>query len=950
MSLDDDIFEDEDDFLLHYGTLTKSGRYPWGSGEHPFQRLDRLNGSNFYIAAKQVEQELKAKNGKTPTDAEMGQVMTRIYGAEKFGLKDGDVLKSGAYRAKFSLGRNEQLANSISTAEKLRATGMSHSAIAKEMGLPNESSVRKLLEPGRMEKAQKQFATANILKEQLEKDRYIDIGSGIEAHMGVSPESLKASVNLLKEEGYKIYTPSIQQLGTGHFTKMRVLGRPDTEYRDLMQHTDEIGIITSKSDDLGRTYTKIEPPKNLDSKRLQVVYAEDGGTKKDGVIELRPGVEDISLGDARYAQVRIAVDGSHYLKGMAMYANDLPDGVDVRFNTNKKRGTPVMGPKDNSVLKPMKNDPENPFGATIKLDDELIRAQRHYIDKDGKRQQSTLNIVREEGDWAEWRKSISSQVLSKQSNKLAKEQLDKAYKDKHDEYEEIMSLTNPTLKKKLLETFSDNCDSAASELRGAAFPRQGSYVILPFNNMKENEIYAPNYKNGEKVVLIRYPHGGKFEIPELVVNNNSTIAKKTIGNDARDAVGINSKVAERLSGADFDGDTVLVIPNNSGRIKTAPALEGLKNFDPKIAYPRVKGMKVMTKSLTQQEMGKISNLITDMTIKGADFNELARAVRHSMVVIDAEKHGLNYMQSYKDNRIAELKEKYQGGKNAGASTIISRASSDAYVNQRSSRYTIDPETGKKTYFETGETYLKPKTKTVTDPDTGEKIKIKTGEYEEVARQDKTTKMAIVDDAYKLTSGGSKENLQYAMEGIYADHANKLKSLANEARKTMITTEERPYSPSARKVYKEEYDSLREKIRQSKLNSPFERKAQAMANKNYKARLDENPDWDNDDKKKARDQELKKARLRYGIDKKRIVITDKEWEAIQAGAITKSMQQELFSRADLDMIKERAMPKAKVGMSASQTSRAKSMIARGLTLAQVAEALGVSVSTIQRAVA
>ena len=51
-------------------------------------------------------------------------------------------------------------------------------------------------------------------------------------------------------------------------------------------------------------------------------------------------------------------------------------------------------------------------------------------------------------------------------------------------------------------------------------------------------------------------------------------------------------------------------------------------------------------------MGKISNLITDMTLLGASEDKLARAVRHSMVVIDDEKHHLDYKQSEKDNNIA----------------------------------------------------------------------------------------------------------------------------------------------------------------------------------------------------------------------------------------------------------------------------------------------------------
>ena len=53
------------------------------------------------------------------------------------------------------------------------------------------------------------------------------------------------------------------------------------------------------------------------------------------MIYVRPGVKDLRIGDKRYGQVRIMVDGTHYLKGMAVYKDDLPPGKDIVFNTNK---------------------------------------------------------------------------------------------------------------------------------------------------------------------------------------------------------------------------------------------------------------------------------------------------------------------------------------------------------------------------------------------------------------------------------------------------------------------------------------------------------------------------------------------------------------------------------------------------------------------------------------
>ena len=133
-----------------------------------------------------------------------------------------------------------------------------------------------------------------------------------------------------------------------------------------------------------------------------------------------------------------------------------------------------------------------------------------------------------------------------------------------------------------------------------------------------------------------------------------------LGKNPKDAVCINSKVAERLSGADFDGDTVLSIPTGGKtKILSSPELSGLKGFDNKHEYPAREGMKVMPKTSIGREMGMISNLITDMTLRGATNEELTRAVKHSMVVIDAYKHKLDYKKSEADNGIAALQKKYQ---------------------------------------------------------------------------------------------------------------------------------------------------------------------------------------------------------------------------------------------------------------------------------------------------
>lgn len=300
---------------------------------------------------------------------------------------------------------------------------------------------------------------------------------------------------------------------------------------------------------------------------MQIRYAEDGGITKDGVVELRRGVPDLSLGESRYSQVRIMVDGKKYIKGMAIYGDDkdFPPGVDVIFNTNKTKKVSKL-----DVLKDVKSDPDNPFGSLIKDADQ--GGQYWYDSKTGERisgvsdnpnkKLGLINKRSDEGDWTEWKDALPSQFLSKQSLSMAQKQLGIARADRELEFQTIMSLTNPTVKKYYLDKFASSCDSAAKDMKAAALPGQKYHVILPINSLSEHEIYAPGYKDSTKLALIRYPHGGTFEIPIVTVNNKNKDGIRMIGKTSIDAVGINHKVAERLSGADFDGDTAMCIPTH----------------------------------------------------------------------------------------------------------------------------------------------------------------------------------------------------------------------------------------------------------------------------------------------------------------------------------------------------------------------------------------------------
>lgn len=873
------------DELYHYGIKRRSGRYPWGSGAKKSR-----NASDFLSTVDVLE-----KDGFNEKQI-----------AEYFGLQTKQL------RAYKSNAHNEVRAAKAAMALRLKDKGYSNSEIGRRMGI-NESSVRSLLDPAISMRKNASTNTAEMLEKEIASKKYIDVGGGVENQIGVSRNTLDNAVEQLRAKGYTYHYLKVEQLGTGKFTSIKVLAAPDVTYKEVKDNQSKVTSPGFYSEDLGQTVVGIKPPSSISSKRILVNYGDQGGSDKDGVIELRRGVKDLDLGAARYAQVRVAVDGTHYLKGMAMYSDDIPKGYDVIFNTNKNSSTPKM-----DVFKKMKDDPENPFGATIR--------QKTYIGKDGKEHLSALNIVNEEGDWNTWKKTLSSQMLSKQSTALAKKQLKLAYDIKKEEFDEICSLKNPVIKKTLLDKFADNCDSSAVHLKAAGLPRQASKVILPFPEMKDTEIYAPSYRNGEKVVLIRYPHGGTFEIPELIVNNKSNKKAKGLIGNAQDAVGINPRVAERLSGADFDGDTVLVIPVGKVKIKTSAPLKGLKNFDPKVAYPGYPGMPKPGEKGSgfdkQGKMGDISNLITDMTIKGAPADDIAAAVRHSMVVIDAEKHNLNWRQSYLDNGIANLKAKYQGASNAGASTLISRAKGDKRVPKRKDGYKVDPETGRKIFTETGETYDK--------------------NGKQVVRLQKSSKMYETEDAYSLSSGT-------AMENTYADHANKLKALANSARKTSLTTKPIPYSPEAKAKYRQEVDSLNAKLNIALKNRPLERKAQLLANERVKLVRQNNPDMDKDDIKKLKNQALTQARLQTGASKKaRLVdITDREWEAIQSGAISTNKLSQIIQNSDLDILKQRSMPRESRGISDAKRARAKMLESNGYTLAEIADSLGVSTSTISK---
>ena len=941
------ILEDRENYLEHYGIKRRSGRYPWGSGEDPYQ-----HGQDFLGRVDELR-----KQGFTYTD-ENGKTWagdTAI--AKSLGLS------TTQFRTEIGIARDERRMLQAARAKSLKEDGLGATEIGRQMNLP-ESTVRSLLNEKSEAKMKEAKNTADFIKKQIDERGMIDVGTGTEIELNISKERLNQALYLLEREGYPVYSGGIPQpTNPGQQTTQKVICPPGTPHKDIYNYDQVHSLKEYISRDGGDTYEKkFTYPSSMDSKRLQIRYAEDGGIDKDGIVELRRGVDDLSLGESRYAQVRILVDGTHYIKGMAVYSDNMPDGVDVIFNTNKTKDKSKM-----EVLKEIKKDPDNPFGSTIKDADQ--GGQYWYIDKKtGEKKLGLINKRADEGDWNDWKDALPSQFLAKQPRPMAKKQLDLAKINKLAEYDEICNLTNPTIKKHLLQKFADECDAAAVHLQAAALPGQKHHVIIPINTLKDNEVYAPNYDNGTKLALIRYPHGGTFEIPILTVNNKNKLGNDIIGNTSSDAIGITKNVADRLSGADFDGDTVMCIPTHDPagkvKIKSTPPLKGLEGFDPKLEYPARPGMKYMKdpvtgKDSTQMQMGVISNLITDMTLGGASQDELARAVRHSMVVIDAGKHKLDYKQSEIDNDIDSLKKKYQRTvlpdgniKEGGASTIISRAKGQATVYKRQGTPKINikgedwydpnkPE-GSLIYKNADDLYY-----------TVKKTNKRTGESYEItkARTQKSTNMMETDDAYTLLSDPRHPN---PMEVVYADYANSMKALANRARLEMISTGKIEYDKNAKEIYKNEVKSLEDKLDNALLNKPKEREAIRLTNaevgKKIKAAEESGEKLSKKDVKKLNQQALTKYRQEVGGVSRRernIDITDKEWEAIQAGAISENKLKKILDNTDIDKLRERATPKTTVNLSTAKINQIKSMANSNYTTKEIADKLGVSTSTVTK---
>ena len=1048
-----------DTYLSHAGVAHDENPPGRGSGRYPFGSGNRKHQHSWDVYSR-IEK-LRA-TGMDPKDIAKAMGWTM----DQYNKETGKVEKVGntaKYKAEREIAVHERAMDQYEELMWYRShtdpkTGKPYSTseIARQMGFKSESSLRSFEDSAKASESSPLFVAAEKVKENASKTGFLDVGKGSNLYLDITDDRMKTVLAVLEKEGYAVVNDvyTAQLSGEDKHTTRKVLiapeltGNTDSENRKIAWqalkdnkverfYDDDDAKMNLEKDGTEKHYE----PVRVDLSRIKVRYDEQGGTAKDGMIEIAADINkngdivprnpDLCLGYrgdgqlARYAQVRIAVDGGKelagetnptggkYIKGMAVYNTDLPKGTDILVNSNKSE---TKGLK--KALKDMEEGKDNPFGAAT--------IQQFYTDpKTGEKKLSAIQIVgattmddhdaHVEGRWAQWSKNLPAQFLSKQNLSLVKQQLKVDTIKSEDELDTIMSIKQPVIKRQLLIDYAESRDKAAEELKGAPLPGQKTHVLIASTTLKDNEAYCANYDTGTTVALVRFPHAGPFEIPVVKINNRNKEMQQAIGKSPLDAIAINKNVADRLSGADFDGDNVIVIPMSrknadgsfdaAARIKSERALKDLENFnveeygvdspknknyinskgEPTYKYPK-------TEKAKGTEMGKITNLITDMYAAGCDdTGELARAVKYSMVVIDSKKHTLNYKLAYKELDIKELEKKYQtkeNGKVGGANSIISKSTSEISVDKMEWRYgKIDPETGKKIMVapqKTTEVKRKPvyaeapagyvyydkegkahKSKYFKDSDgnnvvatyTGKVVKTKDGNYKyepgsgrqqwvddkEVTRQMKVTRMANTDDAYTLLSKNPSK-----IEIAYADYANHQKTLANQARKAAAAIDTSyPLDPKAKKEYAKEVESLNAKLAKAEKNSIRERQAQTLATSRVNAEMDANPGMysDESDRKKLRDRALKQARFDCNAQKDRVTFTDSEWEAIENKAVAATTLSKLLRNADQMEYTRLAIPRSDT-ISAAKRSRVKALASQGYSQEEIAKMVdGISTSSV-----
>lgn len=254
-----------EEILMHYGMPKRSGRYPWGSGDNPYQHS--------------------------------GDFLSRVNELKKQGLSEKEVassmgLTTSQLRTQVGLAKDERRSVDVATAKGLREKGYSLNEIADQMGYKNDSSVRSLLNEGseaRMNQAKK---TADFLKKQVDEKGMIDVGVGVERELGVSKEKMKQALYILEMEGYELYGGGVPQVtNPGKQTNIQVLCPPGTEHKEIYNFGEVHSVREYVSHDGGiplillfiqrvwiQAELKFVMRKNVESKRMELSKSVEEST------------------------------------------------------------------------------------------------------------------------------------------------------------------------------------------------------------------------------------------------------------------------------------------------------------------------------------------------------------------------------------------------------------------------------------------------------------------------------------------------------------------------------------------------------------------------------------------------------------------------------------------------------------------------------------------------
>ena len=272
-----------DDVLKHYGMPRRSGRYPWGSGENPYQRTGLFKGwvkdqKAAGISAKDIAD--VAKDAGCSNEIILRSLKSAKYSpAEIMTAMD---LNSSRYRAIDSIGSEEEKAERDALIRQyITVDQMSDTAIGKAMGL-NESTIRSIRSKLDDDEKKGNMQTAEALKEALDRSEagMLDIGKGSEYYIGVSRTRLKNAVAILQEQGYNVQYDKVNQPFSGEQTSLMILTKNDKDWKDVHNNLDKITPLGDfYCEDGSNGILKVKAPTSIDSKRFPHVFVDSSAAK-----------------------------------------------------------------------------------------------------------------------------------------------------------------------------------------------------------------------------------------------------------------------------------------------------------------------------------------------------------------------------------------------------------------------------------------------------------------------------------------------------------------------------------------------------------------------------------------------------------------------------------------------------------------------------------------------